>query len=118
MITIREYLLLAGEEDPAGINQVNAGKIARLGNLLGAQMLFNCKRVIGSPFYCGIVRKYHALLTLDPADTCDNPGSRYVVTVHFIRGKLGELQKWRASIKQLPDTLTGEQLATFDMLCA
>ena len=108
VITIREDLFLTGEKHPAGIDQINAGKIARFGNFLGAQMFFYGKRVISAPFNRGIVGKDHTLLTLDPTDAGNNPGGRHVVAVHFIGGKLGQFEERCTNIKQLPDTFTGE----------
>ena len=61
MITVGEDLGLVRQVRPARINEINAGQLILLGDLLRAKMLFHRHRKIGAALHRGVVGHDHAL---------------------------------------------------------
>ena len=100
MIAVREDLVLARQEGPARVHEVDARQVVLLSDLLGAQVLFDGERVVRAAFHRRIVRHDHALDVVDPADADDQSCRRHFVAVDAVCGELPDLQEWGIIIGQ------------------
>src|SRR5215207_5455959 len=111
VVPVREDLVLKRQESPAGVHQVDAREVVLLGDLLGAEMLLDRNRVVGSALDGGVVGDDHDLPPRDAADAGDDAGRRNPPVVHPVGRQRGELQKRGAGVEEPYDSLAHRQLA-------
>ena len=111
MVAIREHLVLVRQIRPAGIDQINAGQIVLLRNLLRAHMLLHRQRKIRAAFDGGVVADDDAFAPRHPANPGDHARRRNILAIHAIGGEGGEFQEGRAGVEQIGDAVTRQQLA-------
>ena len=118
VVAVGEDLVLPGQEGAARVDQVDAGQVVLLGDLLRAQVLLDRHRVVGAALHRGVVGHDHAFDALHAADAGDDAGARRLVVVHAVRRHLADLEEGRARIEQVPDAVTRQQLAARGVLGA
>ena len=84
VLTVREDIVLVGQVGAAGVHQVDAGKLVFARNFLGAQVLLDGHRVVGSALDRGVVGDDHAGAAGNHADAGDDSRTRAVVVVHAV----------------------------------
>src|SRR5207245_4141220 len=82
-----------------------------LRDFLGAQVLLDREREVGTALHGGVVRHDDALTALDDADSGDDPGRRRGAVVHVPRGERVQLEERGAGIDETVDPLAREQLS-------
>ena len=100
VVLVRENPRLHGQERAPGVDQVDAGQGVLVGDLLGAEMLLDCYRVVGASLHGGIVGDDHAFLARDASDAGHEPRRRNDVVVEFVTGELADLEERRARVEQ------------------
>ena len=105
VLPIGEDVGLERQECPARIDEVEAGQMVLGGDLLGAQVLLNCQRVVGATLDRGIIGDDHHLLPGDDADPGDDPRAGGLAVVHPPGGERAELQKRCVGICQAHETV-------------
>jgi hypothetical protein len=113
-----EHVVLVRQVGAARIDQVDAGQVVLLGDLLRAQVLLDRHRIVSAALDGGVVTHDHALLAGHAADAGDDAGCGRGVVVHLERGQLGEFEEGRAGIEQHLHAVARQQLAARDMLGA
>ena len=98
VITIGENLILIGQIRTTRINEVDAGQVVLLGDLLCPNVFLDGHRVVRTAFNRGVIGNDHALMARNAPDACDNAGRRDFFPVHPMGRELGELEKRRAHI--------------------
>ena len=88
-VNFGEHLVLAGQERPAGVDEVDARQVVLQRDLLGAQVLGNGDRMVGAALDGGIVRDDDALPAGDAADSGDDACAGCLVVVHAVRRQRG-----------------------------
>ncbi len=98
MLSVREDLVLHGEERTARVDQVDAGEVVLHSDLLGTKVFFHCDRVIGAAGDGRVIGDDEDFSSMDDADTGDDPGSGRLVFIH-VKGRQGvELNEGRLRI--------------------
>ncbi len=81
------------------------------GDFLGAQVLLHGQREVSAALDRGVVGDDHAFYAGDPADAGDHTGGGHRTVVDLMGGQRRELEKGRALVEQVIDTVADEQLA-------
>ena len=118
VVAVGEHVVLVRQVGAARVDQVDAGQVVLLGDLLRAQVFFHRHRVIGAALDGGIVTDDHALLARYAADAGDDAGAGGGAVIHLIGGQLREFEEGRARIEQVFDALARQQLAPRKVLGA
>src|SRR5512137_2717235 len=100
MLSVREYLVLHGEERAAGVHQVDAGEVVFHGDFLCPEMFFYRDRIVGTTSDGRIIGDDDDLPSMDDAYPGNNPRSRGFVVVHIVRRKGVELHERRLRVEQ------------------
>ena len=111
VLTVREHLVLPGQERPTRIDQVDAGQAVVQRHLLRAQMLFHRDRVIGAALDRRVVGHDHAFPAAHPPHPGDDARGRGLIPIHAVRRQRRQLQQRRPRIQQVVDPVPGQQLA-------
>ena len=111
MVAVGEHLVLFRQKSAAGVHQVDAGQVVRLGDLLGPQVFFHRERIVGPALDGGVVGHDHAFAARHGPHAGDDAGGRHGVVVHPPGRQLRQLQERRAWIAQLADAFPGQELA-------
>ncbi len=93
VIAVGEDLILIGQVRAAAIDQIDAGQMVGLGDLLGAQMLFDTDREVSAAFDRRIIAQHHDIAALNPAHACDHPTGRTGAVIHPVPCKHPHFQK-------------------------
>ena len=118
MVAVREHLILIGQIGPAGIDQIDAGQTVLARDLLRAQMLLHCDRIIGAALHRRIVADDHAVAARYTPDAGDNPARRSRAAIHAMGCRQPHFQKGRPRIEQLRHALARKQFSTRNMAFA
>ena len=110
VVAVGEDLGLQRQERAAGVDEVDAGQVVLLGDLLRAQVLLHRQREVGAALHGRVVREDDARLTLDHADAGDDPGRRRLAVVEVPGGERAELEERRAGVDEPVDALARGQL--------
>ena len=92
MVAVGKHLVLLRQKSAAGIDQIEAGQMVLLGDLLRPQMLFDRHREIGAALDRGVVGDDDAFLPDDPADAGDDAGGRDLFLIDAVGGELGQFE--------------------------
>src|SRR5207253_2389643 len=111
VVAVGEHLTLRRQKRPAALHQVHAGEAVVARDLLGAQVLLDCDRIVGAALDGGVVGDDDAFAARDAADAGQHPGAGDLPAVHAMRGELRELQERAAGVEQHADTLARGELA-------
>ncbi len=87
VLAVRKDLVLARQEGPAGVHQVDARQPVLQRHLLRAQVLLDRHRVVGAALDRRVVGDDHALALRHPADPGDDAGAGRFVVVHAVGGQ-------------------------------
>ncbi|MPL74822.1 hypothetical protein SDC9_20641 [bioreactor metagenome] len=117
MVAVGEDLVLVGQVRAARVDQIDAGQIAFLGDLLRTQVFLHRHRVIGAALHRGVVRHHHHLEPHHPANTGDDTRARRGAVIHAMRRRRTDLEEGRARIEQPRHPLARRHLAARDMAC-
>ncbi len=111
MVAVGEDLILVGQVGAARVDQVDAGKMVFLGDLLRAQVFFHRHRVVGAALHGGVVADHHDLLPMHPADACDHARCGCSTVIHIMCGRRADLQERRARIEEVRHPAPRQHLA-------
>ena len=111
MVAVGEDLVLERQERAARVDEVDAGQLVLLGDLLRAQVLLDREREVRAALDRRVVGDDHALLALDDADPGDDSGRRGLALVHVPGGQGAELEEGASRVEQAVDSLPRGQLA-------
>ena len=111
MVAVGKDLVLHRQKGPAGIDEIDAGQIILLGDLLRAKMFFDGKRVIGSSLHRGVIGDDHAFDALHAADSGDDAGRSRRLVIEIEGGELAYLEEGRAGIDERVNTFARRHLA-------
>ena len=87
VIAVRENLVLTRQECTTGVDQIDTGQPVLCRDLLGAQVLLDRNRVVGTTFDRCVVGHDHAFAAGDPADPGDDAGPGALVVIHSVGGQ-------------------------------
>ena len=118
VVAVGEHLVLQRQEGATGIDQVDAGQVVLLGDLLRAQVLLHRHRVIGAALDRGVIGHDHALHAAHPADAGHHARSGHGVFIHAMRGQRRDFEEGAAWVEQGVDAVTHQQLAACGVLGA
>src|SRR5262249_52212715 len=122
VVAVGKDIGLQREESATGVYKVDARQTVLLGDLLGAQVLFDRHREVGAALDRGVIDDQHTFLSLHHAYTGDDASGGRLAFVHTPSGERVELQEWCLGVAEHLDALAGEQLVTLavpgDGLCA
>ena len=111
VLAVGEHLVLEGEECAAGVDEVDAGEVVLLGDLLRAEVLLHGQREVRASLDGRVVRDDHAGSPLDEADPRDDPGRGRLAVVDLPCGEGVELEEGGAGVDEPVDPLPGGELA-------
>ncbi len=111
VIEVGEDLVLKRQKCPARIDEIQAGQVIFLGDLLGAQMLFDRHREVRSAFDGGIVGDDEHFAVPDAPDAGDDACARRFKIVHADCRERGEFEEWRARVEQAFNAVAHEEFA-------
>ena len=111
VLLVRERPGLVREEDPARIDEVDAGQPVLQGHLLGADVLLDGHREVGPALDRGVVGHDEHLAAVDDADAGDHARRRGLVVVHAVGGQRAELQEGRVAVEEPVQPLADEELS-------
>ncbi|CKR69440.1 Uncharacterised protein [Mycobacterium tuberculosis] len=115
MLAVGKHLVLAGQEGAAGVDQIDARQHILQRDLLGAQVLLDRHRVVGTALDRRVVGDDHALASGYPADPGDDSRARGFVAVHAASGQRSQLEERAARVEQAVHPFAGQQLAAADV---
>ncbi len=118
MVAVGENLVLIGQVGAAGIDKVEAGQTAFLGDLLRAQVFLDGHRIVGAALHGGVVADDHDVLPHDPADPGDQPGAGRVAAVKPVRRRRADLKERATRVEQVGHPFARRHLAPRDMALA
>ena len=118
VLAVGEHLVLARQERAAGVDEVDARQPVLQRDLLGAQMLLDRNRVVGTAFDGRVVGDDHAFTPGDPADAGDHACAGALVVVHAVGGQGRQFEQRTARIQQPVDPVARQQLAAADVALA
>ena len=117
MLSIGKDIGLQRQKRAAGVDEVNAGKVVLLRDLLRAEMFLHRDRKVRAALHRRVIADDEALALMHASDAGDDArGGRFVV-IHAVRGKWGQLEKRRIRIEQRGDALAHRHLSLFTMSC-
>ncbi len=111
VLPVREDLVLQRQKGPAGVDEVDAGKMVSLGYLLGPEVLFDRHRVVGAALDRRVVRHDHDLPPRDAPDAGDHARRRNLPVVHLEGSQRRELQERRVRVEEEIYAVPHRQLA-------
>ena len=118
MITIRKNIVLHGEKNPGGIDQVDHGQPVFHRDFLRPENFFAGQRKPGARLDGRIVRHDHTFATANRAQT-DNHSCGCRTTPLFVQTpgrECPQLEQLGTCVDQRRDPLTGKQLALLFLL--
>ncbi len=98
MVAVWKYFILERQESSSRVYQIDAGQPVLLGNFLGPKVFFDCKRIIGTTFNCGVIGNNHALYIMHLTNTGNYTSRRYIIVIQAIGSQLANFQKRAACI--------------------
>ena len=110
MIGVGKDFVLQGQKRPARIDEIQAGQMILLGDLLGAQMFLDRHREVRSAFDGGIVGDDEHFAIVNAPDAGDDARG-WSFNRHVIRRERGEFEERRARVEQTFDPFADEELA-------
>ena len=122
MFFVREDLILHGQVDAGGVDQIDDGDAIFHRDLLCPHVLLRRHRKPCSGLHRGIVGNDHAFASVDQAYACHNAGAGGAAfgLVHLVGGEQAHLQEAGVGIQQQVDAFAGCEFAlglvTFDGL--
>ena len=111
MVAVGENLVLVGQVRTAGVHQIDAGQMVRLGNLLRAEVFLHRHRVVGAALHGGVVADHHDLMALHPTNARDHPRTGCRAAIKPMRCCGADLQKRAAGVEKVRHPLAGQHLA-------
>ena len=118
VLAVGEHLVLARQERPAGVDQIDARQPVLPGDLLCAQVLLDGDRVVRAALHRRVVGDDHAFAARDAADACDHSRAGAFVVVHAVGGQRCQFEERAAGVEQPVDAVARQQLAAADMALA
>ena len=102
---------LVGQEDPARVDEIDAGQPVFEGHFLGPEMLLDGHREIGPALDRGVVGDDEDFPAVDDADAGDHPGAGRLVLVLAVGRERAELEERRIPVEELIQALADEEFA-------
>ena len=87
VVAVGEDVVLEGQEGATGIDEIDAGEVVLLGDLLGAEVLAHGQGVVGAALDGGVVRDGDALAPAHTPDAGDDAGGGHLVIVDAVGGE-------------------------------
>lgn len=112
VVTVRKDIRLVEQHRPARINEVDTRQVVVGGDLLGAEMLLHRHRVIRATRNSRVIGHHETLPAFHQPNACNDTRCGDLALVHVMRSQRRDLQKRRARIEQLINTLPWQDLAT------
>ncbi len=118
VLAVGKHVGLERQERAAGVDEVDAGQAVLERDLLGAEVLLDGDRVVGTALHGGVVGDDHRRPAVDRADPGEHAGARRAALVHAVGRERRQLEERRAGIEEPVDALTGGELAALGVLGA
>ncbi len=118
VVAVGEDLVLHRQEGAAAVNQVDAGQVILLGDLLRPQVLLDGEGIVGAALHSGVVGDDNDLAAADGADAGNDAGTGHLVGVDGVSGEGAQLQEGGAVVQQQLHALAHQQLAALGVLAA
>ena len=115
MISVRKDVGLERQERPSGVDEIDAGQVVLLGDLLGPKVLLHGQRKVRPALDRRIVCDDDAVTALDHADTADDSGSRGLAVIELPGRERVQLEEGAARVDERIDPLARRQLAARTM---
>ena len=115
MLPVREDVGLQRQERAARVDQVDAGQVVLLGDLLRPQVLLDGDREVRASLDRRVVRDDDAAAALDHPDPRHDPGRRRLAVVHLPGGQGVQLEERRARVDEPVHPLARRELAARPM---
>ena len=112
MVPVGEHLVLIGQVRAAAVDQIDAGQMVFLGDLLGAQVFFDAHREIGAPLYRRVIANDHAVDAMHLPHARDHARTRGSAAIKPVCGQPTDLKERRSGIEQIRHPFSGQHLAT------
>jgi hypothetical protein len=112
MVAVRKYLVLARQERPARIDEIDTRQMILLRDFLCPQMLLHGQGIVSTAFHSGIVGNDHAFGAVHPADPAYDSGGRHLVLINLPCRKLADFQERRTLIEEHAYAVPRQELAT------
>lgn len=115
--SIREHLradatvLACIELRTAPVDEVDAGEMVHLGNLLRPDVLVECLREENPSLDCGVIAQEDTFPPVHQPDTGDHAGAMDLPVIAAICGKRSQFHESSARVDDLLDSLPGQELA-------
>ena len=111
VVTVGKDLVLIGQVRAAAIDQIDAGQMVFLGDLLGTQVFFDTHREIGAALHRRIIAHDHAVDALHLADTRDHTRRGGRPAIKPMRRQRTDLKEGRTGVEQIGHPFAGQHLA-------
>ena len=115
VVLIREDLILHRQEGSSGVDQIDAGQMVLLSDLLRAQMLLHRHWEIGAALDRGIVADNHDLAAVHQTDAGDDSGTGCLVVVHLMGGQGSDFQEGAALVQESVDPVPRQHPSAVDV---